>query len=122
MLDGKLVSNEFNFEDKNKVLIKEYDYKKQKFVSDQNSLNLLNNALATGGYYLEISKDYKFKKPLVVYNHFSENIKEQIISYKNSLILNENSELTILNYTDINSKNNFFVNSFDYLELKKTLN
>ena len=66
-------------------MIKEYDYKKQISVSNQNSLNLLNNALATGGYYLEISKDYKFKKPLVVYNHFSESIKEQIISYKNSL-------------------------------------
>ena len=122
ILDGKLVSNEFKFEDKNKVLIKEYDYKKQISVSNQNSLNLLNNALATGGYYLEISKDYKFKKPLVVYNHFSKSIKEQIISYKNSLILNENSELTIFNYTDTNSKNNFFVNSFDYLKLKKDSN
>ena len=120
--DGKLISNEFKFEDKKKVLIKEYDYKKQIPVSNQNSLNLLNNALATGGYYLEISKDYKFKKPLVVYNHFSESIKEQIISYKNSLILNENSELTIFNYTDTNSKNNFFVNSFDYLKLKKASN
>jgi len=119
VLDGKLVSNEFKFEDKNKILIKDYDYKKQIFLSNQNSLNQLNNALATGGYYLEISKDYKFKKPLVVYNHFSESTKEQIISYKNSLILNENSELTILNYTDTNSKNNFFVNSFDYLKLKK---
>ena len=119
VLNGKLVSNEFKFEDKNKVLIKEYDYKKRISVSNQNSLNLLNNALATGGYYLEISKNYKFKKPLVIYNHFSENIKEQIISYKNSLILNENSELTILNYIDNNSKNNFFVNSFDYLKLKK---
>ncbi len=122
VLDGKLVSNEFKFEDKNKILIKEYDYKKQISVSNQNSLNLLNNALATGGYYLEISKDYKFKKPLVVYNHFSESIKEQIVSYKNSLILNENSELTIFNYTDTNSKNNFFVNSFDYLKLKKNSN
>ena len=122
VLDGKLVSNEFKFEDKNKILIKEYDYKKQISVSNQNSLNLLNNALATGGYYLEISKDYKFKKPLVVYNHFSESIKEQIVSYKNSLILNENSELTIFNYTDTNSKNNFFVNSFDYLKLKKDSN
>ena len=122
ILDGKLVSNEFKFEDKNKVLIKEYDYKKQISVSNQNSLSLLNNALATGGYYLEISKDYKFKKPLVVYNHFSESIKEQIISYKNSLILNENSKLTILNYTDTNSKNNFFVNSFDYIKLKKDSN
>ena len=122
VLDGKLVSNEFKFEDKNKVLIKEYDYKKQISVSNQNSLNFLNNALATGGYYLEISKNYKFKKPLVVYNHFSESIKEQIISYKNSLILNENSELTILNYTDTNSRNNFFVNSFDYVKLKKDSN
>ena len=99
VLDGKLISNEFNFEDKNKIIIKDYDYKKQIPVSNQNSLNLLNNALATGGYYLEISKDYKFKKPLVVYNQFSESIKEKIVSYKNSLILNENSELTILNYT-----------------------
>ena len=122
VLDGILVSNEFKFEDKNKVLIKEYDYKKQISVSNRNSLNLLNNALATGGYYLEISKDYKFKKPLVIYNHFSERIKEQIISYKNSLILNENSELTILNYTDTDSKNNFFVNSFDFLKLKKDSN
>ena len=119
VLDGKLVSNEFKFEDKYKVSIKEYDYKKQISVSNQNSLNLLNNALASGGYSLEISKNYKFRKPLVVYNHFSKSIKEQIISYKNSLILNENSELTILNYTDINSTNNFFVNSFDYLKLKK---
>ena len=119
ILDGKLVSNELKFEDKNKVLIKEYDYKKQISVSNKNSLNLLNNALATGGYYLEISKNYKFKKPLVIYNYFSQSIKEQIISYKNSLILNENSELTILNYTDNKSKNNFFVNSFDYLKLKK---
>ncbi len=122
LLDGKLVSNEFKYEDKNKVLIKEYDYKNQISVNNQNSLNLLNNALATGGYYLEIFKNYKFKKPLVVYNHFSENIKGQIISYKNSLIMNENSDLIILNYTDNNSKNNFFVNSFDYLELKKDSN
>ncbi len=122
VLDGKLVSNQFKFEDKNKVYVKEYDYKKQISVSNQNSLNLLNNALASGGYSVEISKDYKFKKPLVVYNYFSESIKEQIISYKNSLILNENSELTILNYTDNNSKNNFFVNSFDYLRLKKDSN
>ncbi len=122
VIDGKLVSNEFKFEDKNKFLIKEYDYKKKISVSNQNSLNFLNNALATGGYFLEVSKNYKFKKPLVVYNHFSKNIKEQIISYKNSLILNENSELTILNYTDTNSRNNFFVNSFDYLKLKKDSN
>ena len=44
VLDGKLVSNEFKFEDKNKVLIKEYDYKNQIAVSNQNSLNLLKKS------------------------------------------------------------------------------
>ena len=87
VLDGKLISNEFKFEDKNKVSVKEYDYKKQISVRNQNSLNLLNNALASGGYSVEISKNYKFRKPLVVYNHFSESIKEKIISYKNSFCL-----------------------------------
>ena len=66
-----------------------------------------------------MSKNYKFKKPLVIYNLFSDSVKEKIISYKNSLILNENSELTILNYIDNNHKDNFFVNSFDYLKLQK---
>ena len=57
ILDGKLINDEFKFEDKNaKVFIKEYDYKKQISVGNKNSLNLLNNALATGGFYLEVSK------------------------------------------------------------------
>ena len=46
VLDGKLVSNEFKFEDNNKISIKEYDYKNQISVRNQNSLNLLNIACA----------------------------------------------------------------------------
>ena len=82
VLDGKLISNEFKFEDKNKVLIKEYDYKKKISVSNQNSLNLLNNALAKGGYCLEISENYKFKKPLVVYNHFQKALRNKLYVIK----------------------------------------
>ena len=65
------------------------DYKNELIVDKKNSLNLLNNALAIGGFSLEISKNYKLKKPLIVYNNFSNSLNEIIINYKNSIILNE---------------------------------
>ena len=40
-----------------------------------------------GGFSLEISKNYKLNKPLVIYNYFSKSLKETIINNKNSIIL-----------------------------------
>ena len=59
------------------------------------------------------------KKSLVVYNYFSENLKESIINNKNSIILNENSGLTLINYTDDDSKDNFMMNTMDNVIIKK---
>ena len=89
-LNGFYNKHSFKYEDDKKIIFSNLKNGPAYEPKGNNSLNLLNNALATGGYYLEISKNYKFKKPLVVYNLFSENIKEQIISNKNSLILKEN--------------------------------
>ena len=119
LLDGKLIDSSFNYEDNNKISIIDFDYKNYIILDKHNSLNLLNNALATGGYQLEVSKDYKLNKPLIVYNYFSENLKETIINNKNSIILNENSKLTIINYFDNKSKDNFMVNSMEDIRLKK---
>ncbi len=119
LLDGKLTDSSFNYEDNNKVSIIDFDYKNNIVLDKHNSLNLLNNALATGGFLLEISKDYKLNKPLIIYNYFSENLKETIINNKNSIILNENSELTIINYIDNKSKDNFMVNSMEDIRVKK---
>ena len=79
----------------------------------------MNNALATGGFSLEISKNYKLKKPLVIYNNFSNSLKETIINFKNSIILNENSELNLINYIANSSKENFMVNNVETIKLKK---
>ena len=38
---------------------------------------------------------------------------------KNSIILNENSELTLINYIDNTSKENFMINTIEDIKLKK---
>ena len=100
LLNGRLISSDFSHEEKNKVSIENFNYKKEKNLDIKNSLNFLNHALASGGFSLEIYKNYKFKKPLVIYNNFSSSLKETIVNYKNSIIINENSELNLINYME----------------------
>ena len=119
LLNGKLISQNFSYEEKNKILIDNYNYKDEIFLDKKNSLNFLNNALATGGFTLEISKNYRLKKPLVIYNQFSNSLKESIVNFKNSIILNENSELNLINYINNSSKENFLVNTLEQIKIKK---
>jgi len=119
LVDGKLISNNFSYEDKSNISIKDYNYKNKGKVDEKNSLTLLNNALATGGFTLEVSKNYKLTKPLVIYNYFSKNLKESIINNKNSIILNTDSGLTLINYIDDESRDNFMMNTIDSIIIKK---
>ena len=118
LVNGKLISNNFDYEDKNKIFVKDYDHKDKIKLDRQNSLIFLNNALATGGFTLEVSKNYKLIKPLIIYNYFSKNLKETIINNKNSIILNEGSELTLVNYIDNESDNNYMTNTIDNIIIK----
>ena len=119
LVNGKLISKNFNHEEKDKIFISNFDYKNEIILNRANTLNFLNNALAKDGFSLEISKNYKFKKPLVIYNQFSNSLKETIVNNKNSIILNENSELTLINLVDNASKENFMINVMEYIKLKK---
>ena len=119
LMNGKLISKSFDHEEKDKILISNFNYKNEIILHSKNTLNFLNNALAKDGFSLEISKNYKLKKPLVIYNHFSNSLKETIVNNKNSIILNENSELTLINYIDNTSKENFMINAIEDIKLKK---
>ena len=119
LVDGKLISNNFSYEDKSNISIKDYNYKNKGKLDEKKSLTLLNNALATGGFTLEVSKNYKLTKPLVIYNYFSKNLKESIINNKNSIILNADSGLTLINYIDDDSKDNFMTNTIESITIKK---
>ena len=79
----------------------------------------LNHALAENGYSLEVEENYKFNKTLVIYNFFTNNIKDKILNNKNKIRIKKNSELHIIEYTINESKFKFINNIYENLTLEK---
>jgi Fe-S cluster assembly protein SufD len=115
--NGKIILTNFAYEEKNKNLIKDFDQKKLKNFDSDNTLTLLNNALSSGGFSLEVAKNYKLKKPLIIYNYFSNDLKNKILNNKNSIKLNKGSELTLIDYNEGNVQSNFIKNTVDTVSL-----
>jgi len=116
LLNGNLHSSNFDYETKSKIKINSYD-KNTDYKMSKNPLVCLNHALAESGYSLEIEKNYKFKKVLIVYNLFTEDINNKILNNKNNIKLNENSELHMIDYTINKSK--FINNVYENIVLEK---
>ena len=62
LTNGKIISTNFSYEEKSKIIIKDFDQKEKTNLDLGNSLTILNNALSSGGFSLEIAKNYKLKK------------------------------------------------------------
>ena len=118
LVNGNLHSSNFEFEDKNKIKINSYD-RSTNFLFNKNPLVCLNHALAENGYSLEVDKNYKFKKVLVIYNIFTNDIKNKILNNKNKIKIGENSELHVLEYTVNESKFKFINNVYENIILEK---
>ena len=119
LTNGKIISTSFDYEEKNQILIKDFNQKETTNLDTGNTLTLLNDALSSGGFSLEIAKNYKLKKPLVVYNYFSKNLKNKILNNKNFIKLNEGSELMLIDYSDGNIDGNFIKNTIDIVSLEE---
>ena len=117
LTNGVLSKSDFNYEDEDKIKIKDFKNINTIIPFTTNNLTLLNKALSSGGYSLEVSGNYKFKKPLIIYNYFSENLKNVILNNSNYIKLNKGSELTVIEYTIDSSKNNFIKNTLDKISL-----
>ena len=117
LVNGLFKSCDIGFEDKEKVKIKKlnsgFDFQ------SNNSLLYLNKALSLGGFYLEVNKDYKCKKPIIIYNYFTSNLDNKIINNSNKIKLNQNSELTLIEY-NIGEKSKFLKNTFEKINLDKS--
>ena len=96
-----------NFEEKGKVKIEELNSLENLNHQSNNNLFFLNKALSLGGFNLEINKNYKCKKPIIVYNFFTSNLENKIINNSNKIKLNQNSELTMLEFNIGGKKLNF---------------
>ena len=116
LVNGNLQNSNFDYEEKNKINIKPND-KDIDYQICTNPLVNLNNALAENGYSIEVEKNYKFKKVLVVYNFFTKDVKNKILNNKNKIKLNENSEMHIIDYTINESK--FINNVYENVNLEK---
>ena len=117
LTNGVLSKYDFNYEDENKIEIKNFKNTNTDTPTIINNLTLLNKALSSGGYLLKVFVNYKFKKPLIIYNYFSENLKNIILNNSNYIKLDKGSELTVVEYTIDNSKNNFIKNTLDQVSL-----
>ena len=118
--NGKIISTNFAHEEANKILIKDFDQRKITNFDPANTLTLLNNALSSGGFSLEVTKNYKLKKPLIVYNYYSKDLENKILNNKNSITLNEGSELTLIDYNDGHVQSNFIKNTVDLVSLDES--
>ena len=118
LVNGNFQSSNFKFEDEANIIIRANE-NSSNHEESKNPLICLNHALAENGYFLEVKKNYKFKKVLVIYNFFTKDIKNKIINSKNKIKINENSELHTIEYTINQSKFNFINNVFENVFLEK---
>ena len=118
LINGIFKSSDTRFEENGKVKIE--SLKSLHGFSNQSSNNLhnLNQALSLGGFKLEIQKDYKCKKPIIIYNYFTSNLDNQIINNSNQIKLNQNSELILIEY-NISEKCKFLKNTFEKININK---
>ena len=116
LVNGIFKSCDIQFEEKEKVRIESLNSIKDFEYQENNNLHFLNKALSLGGFKLEVQKDYKCKKPIIIYNYFTSNLDNKIINNSNNIKLDRNSELILIEY-NIGEKSKFFKNTFEKVNI-----
>ena len=118
LINGVYNSCDIRFEEKEKVKIESFK-SFDNFTNEKgNNLYNLNKALSSGGFSLELQKDYKCKKPIIIYNYFTSDLDNKIINNSNQIKLRQNSELTLIEY-NMSEKSKFFKNTFENINIEQ---
>ena len=118
LINGVYKSCDIRFEEKEKVKIESFK-SFDNFTNEKgNNLYNLNKALSSGGFSLEVQKDYKCKKPIVIYNYFTSDLDNKIINNSNQIKVSQNSELTLIEY-NMSEKSKFFRNTFENINIEQ---
>ena len=118
LINGVYKSCDIRFEEKEKVKIESFKSFDNFTNEKDNNLYNLNKALSSGGFSLEVQKDYKCKKPIVIYNYFTSDLDNKIINNSNQIKLSQNSELTLIEY-NMSEKSKFFKNTFENINIEQ---
>ena len=111
-------SYDLHFEEKGRVKIEILKSLEDFHHQSKNNLDYLNKALSIGGFNLEVKKNYKCKKPIIIYNYFTDNLNNKIINNSNKIKVSQNSELTLIDY-NIGEKSKFIKNTFEKINIDK---
>ena len=104
--------------DINEKGLKISQYNNFKKIGNNNPLVCLNNAFACNGFELEVKENFKVKKPLVIYNYFTNQLPSTFINFQHKLVLNSNSELVVFINNIFQTNSKFFCNNVTNVELK----
>ena len=118
VINGELKSSDFKYEEKNKIKIKNFKNDNFSQESKDNSLICLNHALSDKGYDIEIEDNYKFKKALIIYNLFTEDLKENILNSRNKIKIGKSAELHTIDLVINDSKYKFINNVYENIILE----
>ena len=118
LINGVYKSCDIRFEEKEKVKIESFKSFDNLTNEKGNNLYNLNKALSSGGFSLELQKDYKCKKPIIIYNYFTSDLDNKIINNSNQIKLSQNSELTLIEY-NMSEKSKFFKNTFENINIEQ---
>ncbi len=118
LVNGLFKSSDFQFEERGKIKIESLRSLKSFDNELKNNLGYLNKALSIGGFNLEVQKDYKCNKPIIIYNYFTANLNNKIINNSNKIKVGQNSELTLIEY-NICGKSKFITNTYEKIDIDK---
>ena len=105
LVNGIVKKINLEFEDMNSIKIDIVKNYKTSF--SENNLVQLNNALYFENLNVVIKQNYSFKKPLVLFNYFKNNIYSTNINQKINIKLENNSTLSLINIFCEKSNSNF---------------
>ncbi len=117
-INGELKSSSFEFEKKTKINIKKFQNDNFSQDKKNNSLINLNYALAESGYHIDVQENYKFNKVLIIYNFYTNDLKDNILNSRNKIKIGKNSELHTIDLIINNSKNKFINNVYENVVLE----
>tara|TARA_Y100001958_G_scaffold124776_1_gene92178 strand:- start:152 stop:1396 length:1245 start_codon:yes stop_codon:yes gene_type:complete len=116
-VNGKLEEVNLKYEDSKKFKIQE-ETKIENLKFQNNSLINLNNAFIINNYKVYVEKNYKVKKPLLIYHITNSELNSSNINIQLNFLLGENCSLRVIDINNDKSEKNF-INIYYNFNLKK---
>ena len=119
-INGRREKSDFNYEDQNKIEIKD-EIEKGITFEYENSLIDLNNAFTNKAFKILIKKNYSLKRPLIIYHSTNDNIKSKNINLRLDFELEENSCLRVIDFFNDSVEKNFLNILYNFRLMKDSI-